>query len=232
MGKKIVDEYVSHCVPSIIKKLVKCYEYYRSLVNNMFNKDPEFALALQRAFITIMSMRHVTSPEYTDDIGVYHAQQVYGAEVQLSQEFAELLSSKDDDDMVLEKLEPLVALFAHCSERDAYIALHTEFLGRRLLLNKSVSISRERQIMQRLQDCFDTCTIGNTRAVVDAPLTELLLLLHPTLLAQLSTASTGSACSACSACSALYLCLCCVQICWITTAGPLALSTWEICLMT
>merc|ERR1712166_697628 len=76
-----------------------------------------------------------------------------------SQEFAELLSSKDDDDMVLEKLKPLVALFAHCSERDAYIALHTEFLGRRLLLNKSVSICRERQIMQRLQDCFDTCTI-------------------------------------------------------------------------
>ena len=180
-GRTIVDEYVSHCVPSIIKKLAKCYEYYRSLVNNMFSEDPEFALALQRAFITIMSMRHVTSPEYTDDIGVYHAQQVDGAEVQLSQEFAELLSSKDDDDMVLEKLKPLVALFAHCSERDAYIALHTEFLGRRLLLNKSVSICRERQIMQRLQDCFDTCTIGNTRAAVDAPLTELLLLLHPTL---------------------------------------------------
>jgi len=104
-------------------------------------------------------MRHVTSPEYTDDIGVYHAQQVDGAEVQLSQEFAELLSSKDDDDMVLEKVKPLVALFGHCRERDAYIAFHTEFLGRRLLLNKSVSISKERQIMQRLQDCFDTCTI-------------------------------------------------------------------------
>ena len=39
MGKKIVDEYVSHCVPSIIKKLAKCYEYYRSLVNNMFSEE-------------------------------------------------------------------------------------------------------------------------------------------------------------------------------------------------
>jgi len=181
VGRKIVAECSRHCVrdangklewvrgkpkvednlKEIIAKLADRFEMYRSLVNDTFHKDEKFIKALKEAFVTIMTMRHVTAPEYTDEQGVQHAQKDDGAEVQLSQYFATLLCSKDADDIVLQKVQTGVDLFSHCAEKDKYINFHAGFLAKRLLVDKSVNVDWEQQTVQWLHNHVGAKMVNN-----------------------------------------------------------------------
>jgi cullin 1 len=173
VGQKIVDECGRHILlgpdgkvqwapngkpkvednlKSIIHKLCNRYELYQSLMQNVFNSDPRFMKALKEAFVSIMSLEHVTAPEYTDQKGVPHQQRADGAEVKLSDEFADLLSSRDSDEVVLHKIDICVQLFGHLSQKDAFISFHMRHLAQRLLVNKSVNPDWEQQTVQWLQN--------------------------------------------------------------------------------
>jgi hypothetical protein len=136
----------------IITKLCNRYEIYTQLMKEVFQSDPKFLKALKEAFVNIMSEPHVLAPEYESRDGDFFKAKSEGAELKLSERFADLLGSKGSDDEVLKEIDVCVSLFAHCSQKDIFVAYHMKHLAQRLLVNKSVNTDWEQQTVQWLQN--------------------------------------------------------------------------------
>lgn len=122
--------------------MLKVHHKYEQMISELFNNDPLFLSALDRACASVINKR------------INDKQQCRSAELVAKYCDSLLKKSKTTESEIDSKLTNSITIFKYIEDKDVYQKFYSRMLAKRLIHEQSQSMDTEEAMINRLKVCF------------------------------------------------------------------------------